>query len=225
MPESEFSIKEPAPNLETLAKHVNFLRSDHIRFWFANHQDYFASFPAMYVSDTGPARGIMKDCYHNTCDDAKFNATNQAFASLPMIAKVTQATIDLLIEFQDCQNYSNDTKLEDLEARNSRRLHYDFQFWDKTTNSSIISYNPKTSLSSLKTEDEDTEAEDKQRNDAQAQPETTHLSLPPVARRKIVKIFHYLYPMVGPLQHQYLPWWYYYPAQMSPNLHYYHYKK
>lgn len=52
------------PNVSHLQNHVSFLRSDHVRFWFANHQDYFASFPAIHLSDTGPSRGIMKHCYH-----------------------------------------------------------------------------------------------------------------------------------------------------------------
>ena len=62
LPEAEITNRFPK-NASTLEKHTSFLRSDHARFWFAKHQDYFASFPAIHVTDTGPARGIMRQCY------------------------------------------------------------------------------------------------------------------------------------------------------------------
>ena len=54
-------ISNRYPNASKLEKHAGFLRSDHVRFWFANHQDYFASFHSIHISDTGPARGITND--------------------------------------------------------------------------------------------------------------------------------------------------------------------
>ena len=30
----------------------------------------FCILVSAYLSDTGPSRGIMKDCYHNACDNA-----------------------------------------------------------------------------------------------------------------------------------------------------------
>ena len=36
-----------------LMNNTDFLRSDHAAFWFSNHRDYYASFKAVHVSDTG----------------------------------------------------------------------------------------------------------------------------------------------------------------------------
>ena len=38
----------------------------------------------------------MKDCYHNTCDNAAHNVSHH-FASMDMLVKVTQTIIDLLL--------------------------------------------------------------------------------------------------------------------------------
>ena len=48
------------PSADSLVNYTNFLRSDHARFWFSNHQEYYGSFKSVMVSDTGPARGIMQ---------------------------------------------------------------------------------------------------------------------------------------------------------------------
>ena len=48
------------PSGDSLVNYTNFLRSDHARFWFSNHQEYYGSFKSVMVSDTGPARGIMQ---------------------------------------------------------------------------------------------------------------------------------------------------------------------
>ena len=48
------------PSADSLVNYTNFLRSDHARFWFSNHQEYYGSFRSVMVSDTGPARGIMQ---------------------------------------------------------------------------------------------------------------------------------------------------------------------
>ena len=77
-------------NLSLLADHLNLLRSDHSQFWIINNVDYFASLPAVLLSDlgqfqiflwsqpvniflAGPYRGHMRDCYHKQCDN--YNAT------------------------------------------------------------------------------------------------------------------------------------------------------
>jgi hypothetical protein len=41
------------PDESALTKNTNFLRSDHIRFWFANNNDYYASLKSVHLSDTG----------------------------------------------------------------------------------------------------------------------------------------------------------------------------
>jgi len=55
-------------NLTIISEHLNFLRSDHSRFWVANNKQYFASLPAIVLTDTGPYRGNMRTCYHAPCD-------------------------------------------------------------------------------------------------------------------------------------------------------------
>ena len=51
-----------------MADHVNFLRSDHARFWTVNNVDYVTSLPAVVLHDTGANRGGMEECYHGPCD-------------------------------------------------------------------------------------------------------------------------------------------------------------
>ena len=46
-------IDNRMPDLDTLGKYTSFLRSDHVRFWFVNHQDYYASFKSIQLADTG----------------------------------------------------------------------------------------------------------------------------------------------------------------------------
>ena len=41
------------PEESALVKNTNYLRSDHIRFWFANNKDYYASLKSVHISDTG----------------------------------------------------------------------------------------------------------------------------------------------------------------------------
>merc|ERR1712117_870441 len=43
-------------NLSVLAEHMNLLRSDHSKFWVVNNKNYFASLPAILLSDLGPYR-------------------------------------------------------------------------------------------------------------------------------------------------------------------------
>eukprot|EP00093_Oithona_nana_P000102 00102.XXX_2075_1112_1 [CDS] Oithona nana genome sequencing. len=95
---------EDKPALPILSKYGEFLRSDHSRFWVANHDDYYASFKSLLISDTGPSRGLMKVCYHASCDSAQFNATqNQDFASMDLLEKVTQTAIDMLLDLTNAK--------------------------------------------------------------------------------------------------------------------------
>ena len=43
----------------------------------------------------------MKECYHNVCDDSAYNRTKVNFASMDMLEKVTQTTINLLLDVSD----------------------------------------------------------------------------------------------------------------------------
>lgn len=56
------------PPMEVLADHLNFLRSDHSRFWYMNDSAVPFTLNAVLMTDTGPYRGNMKNCYHAVCD-------------------------------------------------------------------------------------------------------------------------------------------------------------
>jgi len=49
------------PDELSLVRNTNFLRSDHIRFWFSNNQDYFASFKSVHLTDTGNVHFLTFD--------------------------------------------------------------------------------------------------------------------------------------------------------------------
>lgn len=58
------------PTQPVIEKHLNFLRSDHATFWYHNSSSHFPeSLNAVLLTDTGPFRGQMKECYHSKCDD------------------------------------------------------------------------------------------------------------------------------------------------------------
>ena len=88
---------------------------------------------------TGPSRGIMKDCYHNTCDTAAHNVSHN-FASLDMLTKVTQTVIDLLLDTSHatCNASIRQTR---LNKRNQRSIP-DYIFFDKKNQKSIRGPNP-----------------------------------------------------------------------------------
>jgi len=86
-------------NFSLLVDHVNFLRSDHARFWSANNKNYFASLPAIVLTDTGPYRGGMTECYHGPCDiynPRKKNSINWTF-----FLHTTQTLIDTVVELSE----------------------------------------------------------------------------------------------------------------------------
>ena len=41
------------PRKDVMMNNTDFLRSDHAAFWFSNHRDFYASFKAVHISDTG----------------------------------------------------------------------------------------------------------------------------------------------------------------------------
>jgi hypothetical protein len=62
------NLGKELPDMETLADHINFLRSDHSRFWYMNDTKVPLSLKAVLMTDTGPYRGNMRGCYHTVCD-------------------------------------------------------------------------------------------------------------------------------------------------------------
>ncbi|XP_040582214.1 uncharacterized protein [Lepeophtheirus salmonis] len=70
----EFDLKLNKSDRETISSNVEFLTSDHTRFWFP--KNILASgFHAILVTDTGPYRGEMAKCYHSACDSLRFGYT------------------------------------------------------------------------------------------------------------------------------------------------------
>eukprot|EP00095_Tigriopus_kingsejongensis_P009819 maker-scaffold239_size242058-snap-gene-1.27 protein:Tk09819 transcript:maker-scaffold239_size242058-snap-gene-1.27-mRNA-1 annotation:"hypothetical protein DAPPUDRAFT_306809" len=99
----EFRLRQLGPEIpdpDTVGNLTNFLRSDHVRFWYSNNKDFFSSFKSIMVSDTGPSRGSMDICYHQVCDSAAFNGS-LPMTRLSFLAKVTQTLIDTVVDAAD----------------------------------------------------------------------------------------------------------------------------
>ena len=47
------TLEDKMPPLENLTNYVNFLRSDHVRFWFVNEFKYQMSLKSVLLTDTG----------------------------------------------------------------------------------------------------------------------------------------------------------------------------
>jgi hypothetical protein len=68
------SLGSDLPPLALLADHLNFLRSDHSRFWYPNDTAVGdGTLSAVLMTDTGPYRGNMRACYHTVCDGPEVN--------------------------------------------------------------------------------------------------------------------------------------------------------
>jgi len=83
------------PDLPQLVDHVNLLRSDHSRFWVGSHKEYFASLPAIVLTDTGPARGRMRQCYHAACDI--YNPKEKGSINWRFLGQTVQTLIDTVV--------------------------------------------------------------------------------------------------------------------------------
>lgn len=78
----------------TLTDHPNFLRSDHVTFWYQNHPAYEHSLSAILLTDTGPFRGTMRECYHEVCDDI----TALTDLNLQFIEKTANSLVALITD-------------------------------------------------------------------------------------------------------------------------------
>lgn len=57
------------PDPLTLQKHFDVMRSDHARFWYPSEGDNLnQTIPAVLITDMGPYRGRLRECYHRPCD-------------------------------------------------------------------------------------------------------------------------------------------------------------
>ncbi|XP_066284106.1 uncharacterized protein [Branchiostoma lanceolatum] len=73
------------PNYEHWPVYRDLTFGDHFSFW-----TYDSDLRAIHITDTGPLRGYMQECYHKPCDNTDYlTQDNMAF-----LKKVTDATID-----------------------------------------------------------------------------------------------------------------------------------
>jgi len=89
----EIELGAELPTVEELADHIQFLRSDHARFWYNNETEYQMSLRGVLFTDTGPYRGAMRQCYHRECD-SKRRKFKGSFASYDFLAQTVQTVID-----------------------------------------------------------------------------------------------------------------------------------
>merc|ERR1711894_668780 len=94
-------VGKQTPTLDTLSDMVYFVRSDHSRFWIANETDY-SSFPAILLTDTGPSRGKMIECYHNACDSVR-GPYDANFANMEFYQQIVQTLLNSIIELSKSQ--------------------------------------------------------------------------------------------------------------------------
>lgn len=93
----EIKLGAELPSVEELADHIQFLRSDHARFWYNNETDYQMSLRGVLFTDTGPYRGAMRQCYHRECD-SKRRKFKGSFASYDFLGQTVQTVIDTMSE-------------------------------------------------------------------------------------------------------------------------------
>lgn len=130
-----FPLGLPAelPPMEMLADHLNFLRSDHSRFWYMNDTEVPFTLSAVLMTDTGPYRGNMRSCYHAVCDGPEVSLYSNP-RSLKFLSKITQVLTDTLIDMSQCQSVgtargspnfrdSNFIKTNRVHARSSALRH------------------------------------------------------------------------------------------------------
>ncbi|XP_076303954.1 uncharacterized protein LOC143222025 isoform X2 [Tachypleus tridentatus] len=81
------------PPASLLTSHLSFLRSDHVMFWYHNNTN-FPTLSAVLLTDTGPFRGRMRECYHAPCDDARFLTKE----NIEFLRKTTDALVLTLLD-------------------------------------------------------------------------------------------------------------------------------
>jgi hypothetical protein len=83
---SQFKLRSCRAALNNIPP--SFSRSDHWSFWYHSHRNYTLPLKAAFLTDLGPFRGKMKECYHQPCDDTSLvTSVNLSFL---------KATVDAL---------------------------------------------------------------------------------------------------------------------------------
>jgi len=91
--------------MDLLADHLNFLRSDHSRFWYMNDSSIPHTLNALLMTDTGPYRGNMRNCYHTVCDGPEISIYNNP-SSLKFLTKITQVVVKTLMNMAECGKHT-----------------------------------------------------------------------------------------------------------------------
>ncbi|CAG7784783.1 unnamed protein product [Allacma fusca] len=127
------------PELEILADHLNFLRSDHARFWYMNDSAVPHTLNAVLMTDTGPYRGNMRNCYHTVCDgpEVSLNANPD---NIKFLEKITQALTDTIVDMSEC----------DLGESNNTREPYSSNVYLSTGSVNVKNSSPRGIGSPLK---------------------------------------------------------------------------
>jgi len=95
------NLDKKTPDWDTLDEFVPFIRSDHSRFWIINETD-FTSLPAILLTDTGPLRGRMVECYHQACDSVRGPYTG-SFADMDFYEHTVQTLLNTMLEMSKSQ--------------------------------------------------------------------------------------------------------------------------
>jgi len=95
--EFPISLASEPPSIRKLSQYIQFLRSDHGRFWYSRESTYSLSLRAVLLTDMGPYRGLMKDCYHKACD-SKRGRHGGHFANYDFFAKTVQTVVDAVTD-------------------------------------------------------------------------------------------------------------------------------
>ncbi|XP_078676533.1 uncharacterized protein LOC144913623 [Branchiostoma floridae x Branchiostoma belcheri] len=77
-----------SPHFEYWPVYRDLTNGDHYSFW-----QYDSDLRAIHITDTGPLRGYMQECYHQACDNTDHLSQN----NMGFLKKVTDATIDAVM--------------------------------------------------------------------------------------------------------------------------------
>jgi len=121
-----FAVELPAsmPSLMTLTEYIHFLRSDHARFWYSNQTNYQLSLKSVLMTDTGPYRGLMKNCYHRDCDSFRLMGKT-GFANYEFLSMTVQTIIDTVTELSGATCHAS------KRARKVKESYKDVTFIDQ----------------------------------------------------------------------------------------------
>eukprot|EP00094_Tigriopus_californicus_P011300 TCALIF_10907-PA protein Name:"Protein of unknown function" AED:0.12 eAED:0.12 QI:0/0.57/0.25/0.87/0.57/0.5/8/0/764 len=133
------STQKPDPLI--FANMTNFLRSDHVRFWYGDNEAFYTSFKSVMISDSGPSRGNMASCYHQECDSSLFNKT-VPMTNLQFLEKVVQTLIDTVVDASQAECKS-DRFIVPFESEPDGSYVYEDKFNDQNSLPMVQNQNSK----------------------------------------------------------------------------------